>query len=267
MSDQPAKGELVPVEDALPESVHVDPVASDRPPRPGPSDIVQLMQMALADDSVNVDKMAALVELKIRMDAVEAQKSFNQAMARFRADCPYILKSHTARILSKDGVEKFSYGYATLEDIAKAIDPVLARHGLSYRWGDAIIEQQYIRISCIVTHEAGHTESSSVPMPYASPTGVSDQQKWCSATTYARRQSLVGALGLTMCEVDTDGNDPGSDEKISEAQARDVQDLLDTKEVNITRFLAWAKAKTVVDIPASTYSQAVAYLKAMEPKK
>lgn len=250
MSEQPANTELVAV-----------PTKSSEP------DIGRLLLDAV-DKGLTTEQLQVLADLQCRMEDRRARAAFNHAMARFRADCPQIFKSHTGTTVTKTGA-RFTYEYSTLADIANVINPVLAKYGLSYRWGDAVIEQQYIRISCIVTHEEGHTESSSVPMPYASSAGSSEQQKWCSATTFARRQSLVGALGLTMCEVDTDGNDPASDEKITETQARELQDLLDTKDVNVVKFLAWANKGpgTLASIPAHKYDEAIRILQTKEPKK
>lgn len=268
MSEQPANAELVPVQDTLPMPTSSEP------------DIGRLL-LAAVDKGFTPEQLKVLTDLQIQLEDRRAKAAFNRAMAQFRTECPVIVKRHVnanpkfSGAVSRDGVRGPCL-YAALEDITRVIDPVVAANGLNYGFGGTTeATDAGVTVTCTVTHGGGHSESATITMPVDDRVdqakGANRPQRLYGTITYAKKALLALVFGLSPVNEDDDGHSlsggdsPGA--TISEEQARDIQDLLDTKEVKVARFLAWAKAKTVVDIPASTYEQAVAFLKTMEPKK
>lgn len=165
-----------------------------------------LIEKAL-DHNVGIETMERLLGLAERVQQLHAREAWFRAMARFQAECPPIYKDHTARIAGRTG-GGYQYQYAALDTIKPAIDPILAKHGLTARWNTGEIASTQVTVECLVSHELGHTESSGkVTMPVlGGPEGVgaNPAQRVAIAMTYAKRYSLLNALGLAP-EADSDG--------------------------------------------------------------
>lgn len=208
------------------------------------------------------EALGKLVDLAERMDAANARKAFADAMARFGSVCPPVQRrtENSQFQVTRDG-RKVNRMYASLDDIAATVRKPLAECGLSYRWSNAVVDGGKLTITCVVSHELGHSESSSITLPTESRAGCSEAQKIGSVNTYAQRYSLVNALGLTSCDEDTDGNaDESPAEKISEADLLNLEVALDsiTPPVNMAKFKEYMGVEKLADIPASKVQQAFA---------
>lgn len=206
------------------------------------------------------EALGKLVDLAERMDAANARKAFADAMARFGAICPPVQRrtENSQFQVTRDG-RKVNRMYASLDDIAATVRKPLAECGLSYRWSNAVIHEGKLTITCVVSHELGHSESSSITLPTESRAGCSEAQKIGSVNTYAQRYSLVNALGLTSCDEDTDGNaDDAPEAKISEADLLALEVALDDAKADVAKFKQWAGVERLADIPASKVAGAFA---------
>lgn len=93
----------------------------------------------------------------------------------------------------------FKNDYASLEAVIETARPVLASHGLAFMQGLGEYVGGAMTVSTRIIHESGEWIESDFQMPVAK----SDPQGTASASTYARRYSLMGILGLPA--VDDDG--------------------------------------------------------------
>ena len=221
--------------------------------------ILQLMKMALEKGGDAVSQIERLVDLKLKMDAVAAAREFNQAMADFQAECPPIAKTSTARILTKGGTS-YSYQYAELDEIAKTVNPLLAKRGLSYGW-DATFSDKMLTCICTVRHVNGHSIPANFTLPIENPSAMNDQQKVGAALTFAKRYSLISALGITTGEPDSDGANPAT---ISDEQQTLLQAKLEEYGLDKQRFLAYMHVRSLAEIPATNFTAA---LNAVETRK
>lgn len=205
------------------------------------------------------DALEKLVALQERMEKRQAEKDFIDALAQFRAACPPVKKNKTANIKTESG-SSYSYVYAELDEIARVVDPILEKFGFSYTWNTTATEKS-ITVECILRHRAGHSTSSTFTVPVESRSGMSPQQKYGAASTFAQRRSLGNVLGLTTTDKDTDtaAVDPT---KVSEDQATALADRV--REVckgdQEKRFLAYMGVDKVADVRANDYKKAMASL-------
>ncbi len=214
------------------------------------------------------DEMTRLYDLMERMQARQAEGEFVRALAAFQAECPKIVKRHENAnfTVTRNGVE-VPAKFANLEDITTAIGPKLAEHGLSYRWGDALIDGELLTQDCILSHASGHSVSArSFPIPIKDPRNnkPTPQQHIAIASTYARRYSLVAVLGLTTCDDDADGAGGAEPTKtITDEQELTITDAIHTlaearhnaPDVELQRVRTWLKLEHLADIPADRYEQ------------
>lgn len=210
-------------------------------------------------------ELKELFELVKSMKAAQAKAEFAAAFARFKSICPPVERRTPNPQFKVDvnGVRRDRM-FASLDDIERTVRVPLGECGLSFRWSEAKLTDGMLSLSCIVSHSGGHSEASSVLLPVESKAGCSEQQKFGIVMTYAQRYSLVQALGLTTCDVDEDGNNPGGGETITPEQAANLELAVENVGGNRADFLAFFGAASFEAFPASKYAKA---LQAIEKKR
>jgi hypothetical protein len=224
------------------------------------TNIQSLLKLAVTK-GVDADQLDKLLTLKERVDDRKAAQEFAEALSSFQDQCPVIPKASTAKVVGRSGAA-FTYQFADLDTIVRVIRPELRMNGLSFSW-DSKTTDKMIMCICTLTHVNGHKETASFECPTDSKAGMSEQQKVASALTFARRQSLVQVLGLTVTDPDEDGGEADY-ERISAGQVADIEALISEVGADDKRFLKFMKVECLEDILASHYSMAV---KALERKR
>lgn len=229
--------------------------------------------MAAIERNIPPESIEKLVGLQERMEARSAAKEFAQAVAAFRLECPPIFKSKVVEIEKRDG-GTYGYSYAPLEDICAVIDPILTKHGLSYKWDRRCEKPGFMTSICTLRHLNGHSETSSFELPTESINpGMSIQQKYGGAATFADRKTLQAVLGIVAGDEDKAATQAVDPTPISEDQVTVITDLLraflkgkpSTKaESQRKRFLKYLDAESIEKIRASDYEIAVAALQPAE---
>ena len=227
--------------------------------QPQAAAIVTPMQMLAAAvdrgaDIATIERLAALAE---RVEAQVARRAFNEAIAAFKAEAPTVLKGreirHNGKLISK---------YEDIAAIAKAIDLVLARHGLSYRFRTEALEKA-VRVSCIISHRAGHSEETSLTGPHDASGAKNAIQGIGSSVTYLQRYTLKAALGLAATE-DDDGKASNQHEeerpRLSEDQLMELRDLIAAADTTEQAFCDHIKAERLADIYADNFQKACSIL-------
>ena len=216
--------------------------------------LMSIIQRASEAPNFDVDKLQKLLEVKERWDANEARKAFTAAMASFKANPPEILKDKHVSYTKKDG-SVTAYDHATLGAICAAIIKGLSQHGISHHW-DVAQSEGRIKVTCILTHEQGHSDSVSLNSAADDSGGKNSIQAIGSAVTYLQRYTLFAATGLAAMDQDDDGKDTGT-EFITDSQALDLQAKAEEVGVNKANFLKFLKVSCLAELPASKYKAAI----------
>lgn len=174
----------------------------------------QLLELAI-NKNADIDKLEKLLALQERWDADRARKSFYEAMAQFQSNLPVIKKQKQAAFSTKSG--QVTYNYASLDDIAEQIKPLLSRYGLSYRF-EQRFDDARCKVICIVSHKDGHSVTCEMIGLPDNSGSKNDIQKIASTITYLRRYTLTGALGITAADDDIDGRLPESNNNDQQPQ-------------------------------------------------
>jgi len=169
---------------------------------------MDLLQIAVTGD-VDIAKLKELMALHQQWQKEEARKAFYFAMSKFQSDMPEIPKNGVANFMSNTG-QKVRYTYALLSDISKGIRDLLEPHGLSYQF-ETDDQGQSVTVSTIVTHRDGHSERVTMTSNVEGTKLMNFLQKKMSTTSYLRRYTLTGALGITAADIDDDGQAAGQD--------------------------------------------------------
>lgn len=155
--------------------------------------LISVIERAARDPNVDVDKFERLMAMKERVEAANAKKAFNSAIADAKGEIPVIHKNATGHNSKK---------YADFSAYAKVVDPILAKHGLTYRFRTK--QEDKINVTCILSHADGYSEETTLAAAPDTSGNKNAIQAIGSALTYLQRYSLVQALGLAASE-DDDG--------------------------------------------------------------
>lgn len=167
-----------------------------------PTTPAHLLELAVSNN-LDVEKLEKLMQLQRSWEADQARKAFFEALNEFQANAPEIRKGKSVAFETKTG-GKTEYKYAPLADIVRQIKDTCRECGLSYRWEIQDTKEE-IKVTCLVTHTAGHTERTTMTVnPDASGSKNAIQARG-SAIQYAKRYTLIGALGLSTADSDLDG--------------------------------------------------------------
>ena len=150
-----------------------------------------------------VEVMERLMGLQERWEATQARKAFDNAMADAKAEIPVIIKNQSVGYENKNSSSKTSYMHEDMAQIARTIDPIIAKHGLSYRFRTTS-EAARVIVTCVVSHRDGHSEENSLSSGHDGSGGKNAIQGLGSALTYLQRYSLKAAFGLAAA-ADDDG--------------------------------------------------------------
>lgn len=212
----------------------------------------------------SVETLEKLMALHERWEHTQARKAFDEAMASAKAEIPVIVKNRTVDFTSQKG--RTNYRHEDLAGIARIVDPILAKHGLSYRYRTSSVPNEPVTVTCIVSHRSGHSEENTLSAGRDETGNKNSIQSVGSTLTYLQRYTLKAALGLAASD-DDDGKAADATGPITDAQAEAIRVLLTETKTELERFLKWAGAESVSDIHASKFNDVVAMLTAKKNKK
>lgn len=235
------------------EKINIIP-QDDAPSAPAISAAITPMEMlnrAVAAGA-DIDVLEKLMNLQERYEANQARKAFDAAVAEAKAEIRPVVRNSTGHNSKK---------YADFAAIATAVDPIISKHGLSYRFRTAQTDK--IAVTCILSHKSGHYEETTLSGPADSTGSKNAIQAIGSTLTYLQRYSLVQALGLAASN-DDDGKSAGANgETISDEQIGDLVALIqdvggarhEELKASLLKYFGFAN---LTDIPAAKYRDAVA---------
>lgn len=154
---------------------------------------MQLLENAVSKGA-NVETLERLLALQERWEKNQARKSFDNAMAAAKADMPIIFKNREVDFTSQRG--RTNYQYEDLAGIAREVEPVLAKNGLSYRYRTSN-NASSVTVTCVVSHRDGHSEENSLSAGFDISGNKNSIQAIGSTVTYLQRYTLKAALGLS----------------------------------------------------------------------
>lgn len=189
----------------------------EQPGLPGvpdePVTILNIINRAAFDPSVDADKIERLLNMAREFKKDEAKAAYAKAMIAMKPEMPVIDRKGKIVITDKNDKTKIiqSTPYALWEDIDAAITPILARHGfvLTFRTGAGA--EGRITVTGVLTHEMGHSEESTMPLPLDTSGSKNNVQAAGSSTSYGKRYTATALLNIRTKGEDDDGENGGGE--------------------------------------------------------
>lgn len=230
-------------------------------PQDEPQALVPVTPMDMLNRAVqsgaSLDMVEKLMTLQERWEKSQSRKAFDNAMADAKAAIPNITKNREVDFTSQKG--RTHYRYEDLGEIAKVVSPILAKHGLSYRYRTTSNINEPVTVTCIVSHREGHFEENTLCAGKDDTGGKNLIQQVGSTLTYLQRMTLKAALGLAVSN-DDDGKASAAGEEISLEQVEQLVALADEVGADKEAFCRYFKVDGFANISTKDFPRAVAAL-------
>lgn len=222
---------------------------------------------AVASGQISPEGLAKILDVYRALKTDVAEQEYNTAFRAFQEECPTIPRKSTAKIPTRKGTGGFSYDYADVETIMRTIGPVLSKHGLSVSFDAADYNPttKILTATCRCSHIGGHSRTSSFPVTTETDAGMSAQQKFGAAATYAQRRALSAGLGLWTGDPDHDGGEPPPPreppKRLTEEQADRITELVQEVGQDWNKLLAWWGIPNFDEACDDKYEAAIRFLR------
>jgi hypothetical protein len=149
-----------------------------------------------------IENLERLFELQVAWEKNEARKAYAKALAAMKATIP--IEVFKRKKVDVPGGAKFKH--AELCDVVDAAVEAMGKFGFVHSWKPTAQTSEYLEITCIITHELGHKEETTLRSDYdSSNPKMPPLHRLGSTVTYLERYTLVAALGVAAKNIDDDG--------------------------------------------------------------
>lgn len=221
-----------------------------------PPELLQLAIIKKSDITV-IERMAALAERWQEATLKREQRiAFINAMVDAKLEMPLLVKNRHVAFKSNKGGADTDYWHEDLAQVVEVAQPVLAKHGLTFRWRTQQPQPGMVTVTCILEHRAGHAEENELTAAVDTSGNKNHIQAIKSVTTYLERTTALAACGLAARGQDDDGRAGGIKEEVPTINVEQVTQLMakcDKVGCPHPKFLKWAKVENFEDIEADYF--------------
>ncbi len=222
--------------------------------------VLQIIERAARDPSVDIGKMRELLAMRKDMMASEAERAYDAAMTAAQIDMrPVAVDANNPQTKSR---------YASYGALDGAIRPIYTTRGFSLSFGTGEgAPADHVRITCRIAHNAGHRETAHLDMP-ADGKGakggdvMTKTHATGAAITYGRRY-LLGMIFNIAISQDNDGNAPtvNDADTIDAMQARYLTDLIETASADERKIIDYVEGDKLETLTVAQFKKAEAALR------
>lgn len=214
-----------------------------------PTSLIQVIERAARDPSVDIEKMERLMTMHERILDRNAETAFNTAMNLAQAEMrPISADAENPQTRSR---------YASYAKLDKALRPIYIKHGFALSFDEADSPKaDHVRVLCYVSHSAGHTRTYHRDMP-ADGKGAKGGDVMTkthaagAAGSYGARYLLKGIFNVSVGDDDRDGNEPVT--TITAEQVAELDALVTEHQGNKGKLLQYLKLRSFAEIPAANF--------------
>lgn len=211
--------------------------------------LMQVIERAARDPSVNIDRMERLLAMHERLVAKQAEAAYAEALARVQPKLPIIQERGAIRN-NAGGVQS---KYALWEDIVGVITPILAGEGFSLSFRIAHPDGK-IEVTGVLTHQRGHSEKTPILLPADTSGSKNAVQAVASSVSYGKRYTAGALLNLRTGELDDDGQTATTGPKLNAEQIAQLERRMKEAGTERARFLEFWQVSALEEIPSFNFA-------------
>jgi hypothetical protein len=235
-----------------------------------PRSLLEVVSRAAADPNFDPAKFVALMDAQKDLEARAAKQAYAEALALMQPRLPVVARKGRIVIYDKSDQKHErppiqSTPFARWEDIHAAITPILSEYGFSLAFKPGRTEAGLVSVVTILTHERGHSESTTIELPHDSSGSKNPVQAVGSSISYGKRYGAVSLLNIRTEGEDDDGQsaweplDPKDDPNnwITQDDMVNLQALMEDAGVDRDKFLDYFQVCTLNHLPKKRYGEAL----------
>ena len=187
----------------------------------GPPSPAAMLMWAMENDK-GLDLIDKLMDAQDRHDDKIAKQAFHKAMAAFKSDPPVVIKD-------KKNDQYGGSGYVSRGNLVNTVNASLGVYGLSATFDIDQSVPQMVTVTCILTHELGHSTSVTMSAPPDKSGSKNPIQEIKSTKSYLEVATYESVTGVVASDAgDDDGNAAGGKTvpAISEEQLLELEVLI-----------------------------------------
>jgi len=197
---------------------------------PATNERQETMLEILVRRNVTIEMMEAAMALQERIEATEARKEYSRCLAAFHADGTFATKD-------LDNIQ-YKSKYSSKGNIINTLSPALAKHGFTHRWVPEQGKDGMLKVTCILTHEMGHSESATLEGPPDKSGSKNALQQIKSTNTYLQIATFESVTGTASGNADVDDDGNSAVELITPEQVAELIMLGDKAGADLNKFNA-----------------------------
>ena len=225
-------------------------LAVQNPTAPTPLDMLNRAM----DKGVDAEQLDKFITLHERWESNEARKAFHVALSEFKKTDLTILKD---KVNTQYGSQ-----YTSIGNFVNAVNRAMAPFGLNASWD--FDQGDNIAVTCILSHELGHTRSVTMHGPPDESGSKNKLQQIKSTVTYLEVSTFQAVTGVVAedASLDDDGNAADKTKPVINAkQVKQLTKLLKDLGRDMAGFLEWAKVEKIEQISVENFNFIVPKLK------
>ncbi len=234
------KTEVVPADDVPPfvPAVQIDPL--------------QMVQAAL-EKGAEIETLKLMMDLRDREEARNAKQAYLHAVSEFKKNPPEVINDMVN--------DQYGSGYSSLANLVNTGNSAMAPFGLNTDWEFDQSNPELITVTCVLSHEMGHSKSVTLSGPPDDSGKKNLLQRIKSTLTYLKIATYEGVTGIASRGGNTDDDGAGAAnngnaptwECVSPEQLKALNDLIAESGTDQARFLDWCDVDKLEHLPAANF--------------
>ena len=205
----------------------------------------------------SVEALERLMALQERWEGNQGRKAYDAAISAAKSEIPPIFKNREVDFTSQKG--RTNYRYEDMAEIAKTVDPILTKYGLSYRFRTSQ-DGGAVSVTCIVSHRDGYGEETTLSAAPDNSGNKNPIQAVGSTVTFLQRYTLKSALGLAAA-ADDDARRASGAKTINADQFVTLQGLIEQAQADEAGLLKFIGADCLEELTVRQFDTAVSALR------
>ena len=231
-------------------------VTKMEPQVPAPITPMEMIDRAV-QSGASVEALERLMALQERWEGNQGRKAYDAAISAAKSEIPPIFKNREVDFTSQKG--RTNYRYEDMAEIAKTVDPILTKYGLSYRFRTSQ-DGGVVSVTCVVSHRDGYGEETTLSAAPDNSGNKNPIQAVGSTVTFLQRYTLKSALGLAAA-ADDDARRASGAKTINADQFVTLQGLIEQAQADEVGLLKFIGADSLEELTVRQFDTAVSALR------
>lgn len=204
-----------------------------------------------------IEMIKELMALRKEFEADEARKAFYDALSKFKANPPRVVKDLINTQYGSD--------YTSIGNMVNTVNRAMGKFGLSTSWEYPESDKaEWMIVTCVLSHQLGHQISVTLEGPIDTSGKKNPLQERKSTRTYLKLETFEAVTGMASVSgnYNDDGNASGQNsiERITTEQVKNIESLITEVGGNKAKFLKWCKLGSIEEITPDEYSKVISQL-------